>query len=62
MDEPIAAGARPRAESIVNVNELGFGTVAGICCGVFVKKGLKVRDLLWYPAGRLERRSLRLQS
>lgn len=29
-------------ESIINVRDLGFGTVAGICTGVFIKKGLKV--------------------
>ena len=31
------------AESIVNIRDLGFGTVSGICVGVFVKKGLRVR-------------------
>lgn len=33
------------AQSIVNWSELSFGTVSGICVGVFVKKGLKVRPL-----------------
>lgn len=28
-------------ESLLNLKELGFGTVAGICAGVFLKKGLK---------------------
>jgi len=31
----------PPSKSIINVYELSFGTVAGICTGVFVKKGLK---------------------
>lgn len=31
------------AESIVNLRDLSFGTVSGICVGVFVKKGLRVR-------------------
>ncbi|KAL5490296.1 hypothetical protein ACEPAI_5129 [Sanghuangporus weigelae] len=31
----------PPPHSSVNVYELGFGTVAGICAGVFVKKGAK---------------------
>ncbi|GAA5904838.1 hypothetical protein JCM6882_003219 [Rhodosporidiobolus microsporus] len=37
-------GGRPvpkEAESILNLRDLGFGTVSGICVGVFVKKGLK---------------------
>ena len=42
--EDLVMGTRPRVESVVNVNELGFGTVAGICVGVFVKKGLKVSE------------------
>lgn len=29
------------AESIVNIRDLSFGTVSGICVGVFVKKGLR---------------------
>lgn len=34
---------RPDAppESVLNVYQLGFGTVCGICTGVFVKKGLR---------------------
>ncbi|GJN92301.1 hypothetical protein Rhopal_005331-T1 [Rhodotorula paludigena] len=31
----------PEAESILNLRDLGFGTVSGICVGVFVKKGLR---------------------
>ena len=41
-EDLVTGPRRAKAESIVNVNELGFGTVAGICVGVFVKKGLKV--------------------
>ncbi|KAG1768348.1 hypothetical protein EDD22DRAFT_246649 [Suillus occidentalis] len=32
----------PPPESIVNLYELTFGTVAGICAGVFIKKGAKM--------------------
>ncbi|KAJ7063200.1 hypothetical protein C8F01DRAFT_1209556 [Mycena amicta] len=45
---PIIAKREPDAlpppfpESSVNFLELGFGTVAGICAGVFVKKGAKL--------------------
>ncbi|ORY89166.1 FUN14 family-domain-containing protein [Leucosporidium creatinivorum] len=31
----------PEAESIINLRDLSFGTVSGICVGIFVKKGLK---------------------
>jgi len=31
----------PEYESIVNLYELGFGTVCGLCAGVFIKKGAK---------------------
>ncbi|KZT44049.1 hypothetical protein SISSUDRAFT_1029322 [Sistotremastrum suecicum HHB10207 ss-3] len=31
----------PAPESIINVYELSFGTVAGICSGIFIKKGAK---------------------
>ena len=34
-------GDEPAPQSILSVYELGFGTVAGICAGVFLKKGLK---------------------
>lgn len=32
-------------ESSINLQDLSFGTVSGICVGVFLKKGLKVRSL-----------------
>ncbi len=32
----------PPPESAVNLYELSFGTVAGLCAGVFVKKGAKI--------------------
>ncbi|KAI0093597.1 FUN14 family-domain-containing protein [Irpex rosettiformis] len=32
----------PPPESSVNFYELSFGTVAGLCAGVFVKKGAKI--------------------
>ncbi|GAA5824006.1 hypothetical protein JCM11251_003377 [Rhodosporidiobolus azoricus] len=38
-------GGKPvpkEAESILNLRDLGFGTVSGICVGVFVKKGLRM--------------------
>jgi hypothetical protein len=31
----------PSPESIVNMYELTFGTVCGVCAGVFVKKGAR---------------------
>ncbi|KAK4701649.1 hypothetical protein P7C70_g4584, partial [Phenoliferia sp. Uapishka_3] len=36
-----AATSPKEAESIINWSELSFGTVSGICVGIFVKKGLK---------------------
>ncbi|BGP57348.1 hypothetical protein JCM8202v2_004989 [Rhodotorula sphaerocarpa] len=40
-----ASGDEPsdltEAESILNIRDLGFGTVSGICVGVFIKKGLR---------------------
>ncbi|KAM0790901.1 hypothetical protein ACM66B_004739 [Microbotryomycetes sp. NB124-2] len=36
VNEPL-----PVAESSINVRDLGFGTISGICVGIFVKKGLK---------------------
>ena len=33
-------------QSILSVSELGFGAVAGICAGVFLKKGLKALAFL----------------
>lgn len=57
-DRSYAAAAAPtgdvvpaEAESIVNVRDLSFGTVAGICVGVFVKKGLKVGGLSYRARG-----------
>lgn len=40
LDAPVGG-----AESILSAKDLGFGTVSGICVGVFVKKGLRVRCL-----------------
>ncbi|KAF9264789.1 hypothetical protein L218DRAFT_925350 [Marasmius fiardii PR-910] len=37
-----SSGIPPPPESAVNVYELSFGTVTGICAGVFVKKGAKM--------------------
>ncbi|KAI0065462.1 hypothetical protein BV25DRAFT_1798710 [Artomyces pyxidatus] len=37
----------PPPQSSVNVYELSFGTVCGICAGVFVKKGAKVLAFLF---------------
>ena len=31
----------PPPQSSVNIYELGFGTMCGICAGVFIKKGVK---------------------
>ncbi|KAI9510875.1 FUN14 family-domain-containing protein [Russula earlei] len=39
----------PPPESIVNMHELTFGTVSGVCAGVFVKKGAKT--LAWFFGG-----------
>ncbi|GAA5897089.1 FUN14 domain-containing protein [Sporobolomyces salmoneus] len=36
-----ASGEYKEAESMLNLRDLGFGTVSGICVGVFVKKGLR---------------------
>jgi len=38
---PDLAPLPPPPESAVNVYELTFGTVCGICAGIFVKKGAK---------------------
>lgn len=38
---PQVGGGNPPPESILSVYELGFGTVCGICTGVFIKKGLR---------------------
>lgn len=45
-DAADTTGAAPppsEADSIINLRDLSFGTVSGICVGIFVKKGLKVR-------------------
>ncbi|KAF8201658.1 hypothetical protein BJ912DRAFT_1019555 [Pholiota molesta] len=39
----------PPPTSSVSLYELGFGTVAGICAGVFVKKGAKA--VAWFLGG-----------
>ncbi|KAF8969973.1 FUN14 family-domain-containing protein [Flammula alnicola] len=39
----------PLPESSVSLYELGFGTVAGLCAGVFVKKGSKA--VAWFLGG-----------
>lgn len=38
---PLGGAGEQPPQSILNVYELGFGTVAGICAGVFLKKGLR---------------------
>ncbi|GAA5951966.1 hypothetical protein JCM3765_005155 [Sporobolomyces pararoseus] len=40
------SGEYKEAESILNLRDLGFGTVSGICVGVFVKKGLRAAAFL----------------
>ncbi|KAJ3501995.1 hypothetical protein NLJ89_g9085 [Agrocybe chaxingu] len=42
-------GLPPPPASSVSLYELGFGTVAGICAGIFVKKGSKA--LAWLLGG-----------
>ncbi|KAF9052970.1 FUN14 family-domain-containing protein, partial [Panaeolus papilionaceus] len=39
----------PLPASSVSLYELGFGTVAGICAGIFVKKGAKMAA--WFMGG-----------
>jgi hypothetical protein len=39
----------PPPASSVSLYELGFGTVAGVCAGVFVKKGAKA--VAWFLGG-----------
>ena len=39
----------PPPESSVSLYQLGFGTVAGLCAGVFVKKGAKA--VAWFLGG-----------
>ncbi|GAA6017335.1 hypothetical protein JCM10207_005598 [Rhodosporidiobolus poonsookiae] len=48
-DSTAGGGKQPvpkEAESILNLRDLGFGTVSGICVGVFVKKGLRAAAFL----------------
>ncbi|WFD43430.1 hypothetical protein MPSI1_002092 [Malassezia psittaci] len=42
--EPVMPEPRNKeeAQSIVNLYELSFGTVCGLCAGIFIKKGLKL--------------------
>lgn len=43
VDEPLPDPyQQPSPKSIVDAKQLGFGTAAGICSGMFVKKGLKL--------------------
>ncbi|KAL4399254.1 mitochondrion autophagy protein [Malassezia pachydermatis] len=39
-------GSKPEPESIVNLYKLSFGTVCGLCAGIFIKKGLKLIAVL----------------
>ena len=41
LGTPNLAPLPPPPESAVNIYELTFGTVCGICAGIFVKKGAK---------------------
>lgn len=41
LETPDLAPLPPPPESAVNMYELTFGTVCGVCAGVFVKKGAK---------------------
>ncbi|CEH13657.1 PROTEIN T06D8.7 [Ceraceosorus bombacis] len=46
---PAAGGPPPPSankEPLLNVANLSFGTIAGLCSGVFVKKGLKLLAVL----------------
>jgi uncharacterized membrane protein (Fun14 family) len=45
--QPVPDAAPPFPTSTVSFYELGFGTVAGICAGVFVKKGVKAAAWLF---------------
>jgi len=38
---PVVHDAGPPPQSMVDFYQLGFGTVCGICTGVFLKKGLR---------------------
>jgi hypothetical protein len=37
----------PPPESTVNMYELTFGTVCGVCAGIFVKKGAKALGFIF---------------
>ncbi|WFD01666.1 hypothetical protein MOBT1_000342 [Malassezia obtusa] len=37
---------KEEAKSIVNLYELSFGTICGLCAGIFIKKGLKLVAIL----------------
>ena len=41
-EDPPQPADPPAPKSILDAKQLGFGTVAGICTGVFVRKGLKL--------------------
>lgn len=44
---PQAVAEKPKhPESIVNLYQLSFGTVCGLCAGIFIKKGLKLIAVL----------------
>ncbi|KAH9966717.1 FUN14 family-domain-containing protein [Russula dissimulans] len=47
--QPDPMALPPPPESIVNMYELTFGTVCGVCAGVFIKKGAKA--LAWLFGG-----------
>lgn len=49
MDPIYPADRPPPPTSSVSFYELGFGTVTGICAGVFVKKGAKA--IAWFLGG-----------
>lgn len=44
--KPVGVETGPPVESSVNLTQLTFGTVCGICAGVFVKKGFKALAFL----------------
>ncbi|KAF9532272.1 FUN14 family-domain-containing protein [Crepidotus variabilis] len=46
---PTGDGLPPPPQSSVSLYELSFGTVAGVCAGVFVKKGAKMAA--WFLGG-----------
>ncbi|WFD07003.1 hypothetical protein MVES1_002358 [Malassezia vespertilionis] len=42
VEPPGAKPAKVEPKSIVNVYELSFGTICGLCAGIFIKKGFKL--------------------